>query len=136
MTTQHPSPLTMLLSRHTRRREFILGLSGGVLAPTPLPRFAAQAQQQRASPVVGLLSLATSFGGRLEAFRQSLSEAGFDDGRNVTIENSGDGQYDRLPTRAADLARRRVSVIVATSTPGALAAKAATSTVPVVFSVG
>jgi putative ABC transport system substrate-binding protein len=120
-----------------KRREFIIGLAGGVFAPTLLPpRFAAQAQQQRTLPVVGLLSLATSFGGRLEAFRQSLSEAGFDEGRNVTIENSWDGQYDRLPARAADLARRRVSVIVATSTPGALAAKAATSTVPIVFSVG
>ena len=113
-----------------------MGLGGGLFAPTLLPMFAAQAQQQRPLPVVGLLSLATSFAGRLEAFQQSLSEAGFDDGRNVTIENSWDGQYDRLPARAADLARRRVSVIVATSTPGALAAKAATSTVPVVFSVG
>jgi len=113
-----------------------MGLGGGLFAPTLLPVFAAQAQQQRSLPVVGLLSLATSFAGRLEAFQQSLSEAGFDDGRNVTIENSWDGQYDRLPARAADLARRRVSVIVATSTPGALAAKAATSTVPVVFSVG
>src|SRR5262245_32800931 len=119
-----------------QRREFIIGLSGGVLVSTLLPRFAAQAQQQRASPVVGLLSLATSFGGRLEAFRQSLSEIGYDDGRNVTIENSWDGRYDRLPAVAAELARRRVSVIVATSTPGALAAKAATSTVPIVFSVG
>ena len=119
-----------------RRREFIMGLGGGVLAPTLLSRFAAQAQQQHTLPVVGLLSLATSFGGRLEAFRQSLSEAGFDDGRNVTIEYSWEGQYDRLPARAADLARRRVSVIVATSTPGALAAKAATSTVPIVFNVG
>ena len=120
-----------------KRREFIIGLGAGVFAPTLLlPRFAAHAQQQRTLPVVGLLSLATSFGGRLEAFRQSLSEAGFDDGRNVTIESSWDGQYDRLPARAADLARRRVSVIVATSTPGALAAKTATSTVPIVFSVG
>ena len=114
-----------------------MGLGAGVLAATLLPRVAAQAQQQQHTlPVVGLLSLATSFGGRLEAFRQSLSEAGFDDGRNVTIEYNWDGQYDRLPARAADLARRRVSVIVATSTPGALAAKAATSTVPIVFSVG
>ena len=119
-----------------RRREFIMVLGGGVLAPTLLPRFTAQAQQQHTLPVVGLLSLATSFGGRLEAFRQSLSAAGFDDGRNVTIEYSWDGQYDRLPARAADLARRRVSVIVATSTPSALAAKAATSTVPIVFNVG
>jgi len=120
-----------------KRSEFIMGLGAGVLAATLLPRVAAQAQQQQHTlPVVGLLSLATSFGGRLEAFRQSLSEAGFDDGRNVTIEYNWDGQYDRLPARAADLARRRVSVIVATSTPGALAAKAATSTVPIVFNVG
>ena len=113
-----------------------MGLGAGVLAATLLPRVAAQAQQQQHTlPVVGLLSLATSFGGRLEAFRQSLSEAGFDDGRNVTIEYNWDGQYDRLPARAADLARRRVSVIVATSTPGALAAKAATSTVPIVSSM-
>jgi len=118
------------------RRAFILALGGGMLTPTLIPEFAAQAQQQRARPVIGLLSLATSFGGRLEAFRQALSEAGFDDGRNVTIEDSWDGRYDQLPARAADLARRRVSVIVATSTPAALAAKAATSTVPIVFSVG
>src|SRR5262249_48655771 len=65
------------------------------------------------------------------AFRQSLSETGFDDGRNVTIENSWDGRYETLPARAADLARRQVSVIVATSTPAALAAKMATPTVPV-----
>jgi putative ABC transport system substrate-binding protein len=118
------------------RRAFISALGGGMLTPTLIPEFAAQAQQQRARPVIGLLSLATSFGGRLEAFRQALSEAGFDDGRNVTIEDSWDGRYDQLPARAADLARRRVSVIVATSTPAALAAKAATSTVPIVFSVG
>jgi ABC-type uncharacterized transport system substrate-binding protein len=115
-----------------KRRDFIT-LLGGAASAWPL---AALAQQQPVLPVIGLLSLATSFAGRLEAFRRSLSEAGFDDGRNVTIENSWDGQYDLLPARAADLARRRVSVIVATSTPAALAAKAATSTVPIVFSVG
>jgi putative ABC transport system substrate-binding protein len=83
-----------------------------------------------------MLSLATSFAGRLQAFHQGLSATGYDDGRNVTIENSWDGQYDRLPARAAELARRRVNVIVATSTPAALAAKAATSSVPIVFNVG
>jgi putative ABC transport system substrate-binding protein len=117
-----------------RRRAFIT-LLGGAAASVSRP-LAARAQQPRPLPVVGMLSLATSFGGRLEAFRQSLSEAGFDDGRNVTIESSWDGQYDRLPARAADFARRPVSVIVATSTPAALAAKAATSTVPIVFNVG
>ena len=54
-----------------KRRLFIMGLGGGVLAPTLLPRFTAQAQQQHTLPVVGLLSLATSFGGGLEAFRQA-----------------------------------------------------------------
>jgi putative tryptophan/tyrosine transport system substrate-binding protein len=115
------------------RRTFIAGGAAAVSLSWPL---AARAQQQRALPVVALLSLATSFGGRLEAFRQSLSETGYDDGRNVTIEYAWDGRYDRLPARAAELARRQVSVIVATSTPAALAAKAATSTVPVVFNVG
>jgi ABC-type uncharacterized transport system substrate-binding protein len=119
-----------------RRRELITLLGGAAITSSVSWPYALRAQQQRPLPVVGLLSLATSFGGRLEAFRRSLSEAGFDDGRNVTIESSWDGQYDHLPARAADLARRRVSVIVATSTPGALAAKAATSTVPIVFSVG
>src|SRR5258708_27834708 len=114
-----------------KRRAFIT-LLGGTAIAWP---FAARAQQ-RAMPVVGLLSLASSFGGRLEAFRQSLSETGYEDGRNVTIEFSWDGQYDRLPARAADLARRRGSVIVATSTPAALAANAATSTGPIAFSVG
>jgi ABC-type uncharacterized transport system substrate-binding protein len=113
------------------RRAFI-SLMGGTVAGWPR---AARAQQPR-MPVVGMLSLPASFAGRLQAFRQALSEAGYDDGRNVTIENTWDGQYDRLPALAADLARRRVSVIVATSTPAALAAKAATSTVPIVFNVG
>jgi putative ABC transport system substrate-binding protein len=117
------------------RRAFITILGSAALAPMFSP-LAARAQQPRALPMVGLLSLATSFGGRLEAFRQSLSEAGFDDGRNVAIEYSWDGRYDTLPARAAELARRQVSVIVATSTPAALAAKAATSTVPIVFNVG
>jgi putative ABC transport system substrate-binding protein len=112
------------------RRAFI-SLMGGTVAGWPLG-----ARAQQATPVIGMLSLPTSFAGRLQAFRQALREAGYDDGRNVTIENTWDGQYDRLPALAADLARRRVSVIVATSTPAALAAKAATSTVPIVFNVG
>jgi putative ABC transport system substrate-binding protein len=113
------------------RRAFI-SLIGGGAAVWPL----AVRAQQSTTPVVGMLSLAESFAGRLQAFHQGLSETGYDNGRNVTIENSWDGQYDRLPARAADLARRRVSVIVATSTPAALAAKAATATVPIVFNVG
>jgi putative tryptophan/tyrosine transport system substrate-binding protein len=111
------------------RRAFISRFSAAAVWP-----YAARAQP--ATPVIGMLSLPTSFAGRLQAFRQALGEAGYDDGRNVTIENTWDGQYDRLPALAADLARRRVSVIVATSTPAALAAKAATATVPIVFNVG
>jgi ABC-type uncharacterized transport system substrate-binding protein len=117
------------------RRAFMSLIGGAAVAPSlgwPRP---ARAQQPR-MPVVGMLSLTGEFAGRLQAFHQGLSEIGYDAGRNVTIENSWDGRYDRLPAVAAELARRRVSVIVATSTPGALAAKAATATVPIVFSVG
>jgi putative ABC transport system substrate-binding protein len=116
------------------RRAFIFGFADLAFPAVLLPLTARA--QPRPLPVVGLLSLATSFAGRLEAFRQSLSETGFDDGRNVRIEYSWDGRYDHLPARAAELARRQVHVIVATSTPAALAAKAATSTVPIVFNVG
>src|SRR5262249_29249321 len=110
------------------RRAFITLMGGAAVWP-----LAVRAQQ--ATPVVGMLSLTGEFAGRLQAFHQGLSETGYDDGRNVTIENSWDGRYDRLPAVAAELARRRVSVIVATSTPGARAAKAATLTVPLLFSV-
>jgi len=116
------------------RRTFMWLVGGASVAPSLAWPLAVRAQQP--APVVGMLSLPGSFAGRLQAFQQGLSETGYDDGRNVTIENSWDGQYDRLPALAADLARRRVSVIVATNTPAALAAKAATATVPIVFNVG
>jgi putative ABC transport system substrate-binding protein len=89
-------------------------------------------------PVIGYLSVGSLAPSAhlLALFRQTLAEAGFVEGRNVAIEyRSGEGQYDRLPTLAADLARRQVALIVAIATPPALAAKAATATIPIVFAV-
>ena len=118
-----------------RRREFIKVIAGSAAA-WPLEASA----QQPAIPVVGYLGSETpeKFGIRLSAFQQGLSAMGFDDGRNVKIEYRwADGQIDRFATLAADLVRQKVSVI---ATPGsgvaALAAKAATTTIPVVFETG
>jgi putative ABC transport system substrate-binding protein len=113
-----------------RRREFITLLGGGAAAWP----FAARAQQS--APVVGLLVLPDPFMGRLRAFHDGLDQLGFHEGRNVAIELNWDGQYDRLPAAAADLIRRKVAVIVTANTPGALAAKKATTIVPIVFNVG
>jgi putative tryptophan/tyrosine transport system substrate-binding protein len=117
-----------------RRREFImLACSAG--ATWPLAAYA----QQPAMPVVGFLGV--TFAGSqpyLAAFRQGLSETGYVEGHNVSIEYRwGEDQYNRFPDLAADLIRHHVNVIVTLfTTSGALAAKAATTTIPIVFSIG
>jgi putative ABC transport system substrate-binding protein len=118
-----------------RRRDFIR-LLGGAAAALPL---AAHAQQP-GMPVIGYLSSGSpeSDATRLSAFRQGLNEFGFVEGRNVAIEYRGmEGHYDLLPQFVADFVRRPVAVIfVQGNTPAVQAAKAASSTIPIVFNVG
>jgi len=116
-----------------RRRELLVAL-GGAAAAWPL---AAHAQQP-AIPVIGYLSsLTASATPPVTAFRVGLSEAGFEEGKNVRVEyRFAEGQYDRLPALAADLVHYPVAVVIGAAPPAALAAKAATKVIPVVFVSG
>jgi putative tryptophan/tyrosine transport system substrate-binding protein len=114
-----------------RRRQFIALVGGATIWPL------AVRAQQAGMPVIGFLHSASpvTYASQLEAFRQSLKEAGYVEGQNVVFEYRwAENQIDQLPTMATELARRRVSVIVAGGSPvAALAAKSATTTIPIVF---
>jgi putative ABC transport system substrate-binding protein len=116
-----------------RRREFLGVLGGAAAWPMAAPA------QQPAMPVIGFLNPGSHglLRPQIATFHDGLKESGYVEGQNVAIEyRFAEGQFDRLPALAAELARRRVAVIVVTSNPGALAAKQATATIPIVFAVG
>src|SRR5215472_5426047 len=119
-----------------RRREFI-ALACCTAAGWPV---AARAEQQSLMPVIGFLNSASPqpFADYVSGFRVGLKQTGYIDGQNVTIEfRWAEGHYDRLPEMAADLVRRKVAVLVSTGgAPSVTAAKAATATIPIVFTIG
>src|SRR5215212_5399187 len=116
------------------KRRHLLALLGGAASVRPL----TAAAQQKAMPVIGYLSVGPPTTRSLPALQKGLSEEGYIDGRNVAIEYRwAEDRYDRLPGLAADLVGRNVDVIVTSGGPlPALAAKNATSTIPIVFVVG
>src|SRR6516165_3812118 len=117
-----------------RRREFIAGLGSAAAWPV-----VARAQQPTL-PVIGFLSAQSAevdYKDVTVPFLQGLKETGFVDGQNMAVEyRYAENQYDRLPALAADLVRRRVAVIVGVPLDAALAAKAATTTIPIIFGAG
>ena len=119
-----------------KRRELIRWVCGAAVT-VPV---ATRAQQPRPIPVIGLLSIASPapFANLVAALRQGLQDTGYVEGQNLDVEfRWAEGHFDRLAPLAADLVSRQVAVIVATGGPApALAAKAATSTIPIVFNVG